>query len=622
MNNCFATIFPQVDDPDRGAIKYEASIAANPEETGEGVIVHPLTDSEGKEVEEAEEITRLIQTLKKENPGASIAILARARTHLKEIVGQLHSADIKFRAEEIDPLTTRPAILDLLSLMRALLSYSNRIAWLSILRAPWCGLSLEDLHHLCARDPSAPVWELLNNKEITARLSPDGQHRAKKLTAVLTKVFDFLPQSNFRHLLEACWLGLGGPACLSGDVSDTSLMDDAMVFFDKVEEVLSSGETENLHNFERILQSMYASPAAGDDEPVQIMTMHKAKGLEFDFVILPGLGKKGMSDKKRLLLWMPHGSDILMAPMKETGGSDSLVHDFLTRLDKSKSYYESFRILYVSATRAKKQLHLFGHTRQKEDGLRPQTGSPLKHLWPYIEPEWSMQMRQKPPATDIEERTDEPRIQIGRLPSDFKMPAPHPDIETGPAPELSDEQEERPPFEWAGSTARCLGNVLHQCFRDIAEQGLDQWNDEKLKKLESPIKSALLGQGLSITESESACRLGMEALKNIMDDETGRWILANHKEADAEYGLTRADGKNFVSRRIDRTFIDENNVRWIIDYKTGKHEGADLDNFFEDEKERYRSQMEQYEKLIKLTEETRPIKKALYYPLHRRLVEF
>ena len=35
---------------------------------------------------------------------------------------------------------------------------------------------------------------------------------------------------------------------------------------------------------------------------------------------------------------------------------------------------------------------------------------------------------------------------------------------------------------------------------------------------------------------------------------------------------------------IDRTFVDENNYRWIIDYKTGQHIGSDLEIFFKNEK--------------------------------------
>jgi len=620
VNDCFAAIFPKIDDPDRGAIKYAPSIAAHPGSPEAGVVVHPFDES--KDVEEAREITQLIQDLQKKHPGASIAILVRARAHLREIVERLHSAKIKFRAEEIDPLTARPAILDLLSLMRALLSHSDRVAWLSILRAPWCGLALKDLHQLCANDPATAIWELLTDTAKIARLSPDGQHRANRLTMTLTDVFSRHPQTNFRILLEACWMSLGGPACLGGGLAGSAIMDDTMVFFDKVEEVLISGETESLYDFETVLKNLYASPTAYSDDAVQIMTMHKAKGLEFDFVIIPGLGKKGMSDAKKLVLWMPHGSDILMAPMEGYGDDKSSAYNFIARLDKAKGYYEIFRLLYVSATRTKLQLHLFGHAQKKEDGYSPWKGSMLSHLWPYIEPEWNKKLREKPHATDIEEKEINARSNINRLPSDYKIPEPLPTIETGPAPEISVEEDGPPVFEWAGNKTRLLGNVLHQCFRDIAEQGLDKWDTARLDKYAPKIKSALLGQGLSSAETESACRQGMEALRNILDDATGRWILSDHLEARSEYGLTRADGKNFVSKKIDRTFVDENNARWIIDYKTSPHEGADMETFFQQEKERYRGKMNQYEEMVKSSGETRPIKKALYYPIQRRLVEY
>jgi len=67
--------------------------------------------------------------------------------------------------------------------------------------------------------------------------------------------------------------------------------------------------------------------------------------------------------------------------------------------------------------------------------------------------------------------------------------------------------------------------------------------------------------------------------------------------------------------------VDEEGVRWIIDYKTGERTGGNVEGFFKQEIERYRSQLDSYEHLIRLQGETRPIKKALYYPLHQRLVE-
>ena len=58
---------------------------------------------------------------------------------------------------------------------------------------------------------------------------------------------------------------------------------------------------------------------------------------------------------------------------------------------------------------------------------------------------------------------------------------------------------------------------------------------------------------------------------------------------------------------IDRTFVDEAGVRWIIDYKTSDHEGGDLENFLEAEKERYQEQLERYARLM-FQQDDRPIR--------------
>ena len=112
----------------------------------------------------------------------------------------------------------------------------------------------------------------------------------------------------------------------------------------------------------------------------------------------------------------------------------------------------------------------------------------------------------------------------------------------------------------------------------------------------------------------------MRAIRNILNHDKGRWILQDHQEHKAEYALTNFKDKVFKNKIIDRTFVDEE-IRWIIDYKTGQHEGGNLEKFFEDEIDRYRDQLNTYEQLISLQGESRPIKKALYYPLHQRLVE-
>ena len=174
VNECFQKILPRDDNPNSGAIAFSKSTAVHGRESYEGVVAHPLnpnTDPKFAAKEEAHEVSKLIKNIQNDSPTASIAILVRSRTHLKEIIRELESIHIPFKAEAIYTLTDRPAVIDLLSLMRALLSPLDRIAWLSILRAPWAGMSLSDLHLLSEEYPESTIWELLNDESLIERIS-------------------------------------------------------------------------------------------------------------------------------------------------------------------------------------------------------------------------------------------------------------------------------------------------------------------------------------------------------------------------------------------------------------------------------------------------------------------
>ncbi|MGB7740560.1 MAG: hypothetical protein WBM03_15745, partial [Steroidobacteraceae bacterium] len=106
-----------------------------------------------------------------------------------------------------------------------------------------------------------------------------------------------------------------------------------------------------------------------------------------------------------------------------------------------------------------------------------------------------------------------------------------------------------------------------------------------------------------------------EAVRRTLEDERGRWLLdAVHASAQSELALTGVVDGGVVSIVIDRTFIDAMGVRWIVDYKTSSHEGAGLDEFLDNERERYRGQLKRYAQLMRALGDE-PIRLGLYFPL-------
>ena len=103
-------------------------------------------------------------------------------------------------------------------------------------------------------------------------------------------------------------------------------------------------------------------------------------------------------------------------------------------------------------------------------------------------------------------------------------------------------------------------------------------------------------------------------MQRTLDDPRGRWLFDSaHEDARSEWALSGVDGGEIVRIVVDRTFVADGE-RWIVDFKTGTHEGGDASAFLDREVERYRDQMARYGRMMRGLE-PRPIRLALYYPL-------
>ena len=615
VNDCFRQVLPQQPDIASGAVPYAASTSWHDEQRP-AVSVYPQFSQD--QAAEAQQVLDIIR--QDTGSGTTTAVLVQTRNHLAALIPLLRQQGIQYKAMEIERLGGQPVVLDLLALAQALAHPADRISWLSLLRAPWCGLTRRDLHTLAAPWPDATGPELINAD--ISELSDVGQRRLIRCREVLNTALTNRRRQTLRNSVESTWYALGGPAA----VTSAAALEDADAFFQLLESMEHGGDLANGAALVRELEQLFAPPDTEAGEALQIMTIHKAKGLQFDRVIMPGLGRRPRHDDPQLVLWQIRqreaGSDLLIAPLTAAGADRDPVYKFLQSLDKERAGYERGRLLYVGCTRAKEQLHLLGHVNVKEstDGsleMRPpQSASALSLLWPQLAAIYDRELANYQPkdesdASALTGSTYTPR----RLPAHWSLPALPESVALPAAMTETAEVSVPIEFSWASETARAVGVVVHRLLQRFSKDGAAIWPQSRLEQLEPTIDAMFIQQGLPADHRESAVDQVLTALANMLADERGCWILDNnHEQAQSELALTRINNGQLESVVLDRTFIDADGTRWIIDYKSGSHTGGDVEGFLDREQERYRPQLERYAAFMRALED-RPIKLGLYFPL-------
>jgi len=626
VNQAFARVLPARDDVLRGAVKYSESVAA-PQATDEGgVHVHAFLRSSRRF--EAQAVADIIERRHAAKPDARIAILVQGRSHLLDIVAELARREIRFQATDIDPLGARPAVLDLLALTRALAHLGDRAAWIGVLRAPWCGLTLADCLVLLGVDRHASVARLLREEPLRQKLGIEARRRLERCLPVLEQALDEKRRFGLRDAVERSWHALGGPATLGSERE----LSEARAYLDALGDVEDEapGAPVDLARLAQALLELYAPAQPRPDTYVELLTIHKSKGLQFDTVIVPGLDRVGASDTPPLLRWLKvprsDGQQLIIAPVAATGaGEVNPLYRWLGRLEREKLLQEKRRLLYVAATRAERSLHLLGSCEVIADrktgelSVRaPTQVSALGLLW--VEPSLSGEFERRL-AESGDVQGEQGRV-IPRDPVLLRLPDGWQRPEAPVAPSIQVRSLVRATaaaaveFDWVTETARHVGTVVHRELQRFArEGGALPGNEAERNALQRRYAAELAELGVPHERRNAAVVKALEAVRRTLEDERGRWLLdASQGSAHAELALTGVVDGNLVSIVIDRTFIDATGVRWIVDYKTSSHEGAGLAEFLDNERERYRGQLERYAQLMRALGDE-PIRLGLYFPL-------
>ncbi len=548
----------------------------------------------------------------------SIAVLVRARSHVGPVLQAMRERGIPYRAIDLDALPDRQPMLDLLALTRCLLHPADRIAALAVLRAPWCGLTLGDLHILCGSDdPSWSTWTVSALlRERMSLLSADGQRRAQRTWGIVVAAIRQMSRGRLATTVERAWHTLGGADCVAA-----SEVQNAQEFFRMVGKLEAESGLPNARQLERQMKKLFAAGPSADDNPVEVLTLFKAKGLEWDVVLIPGLHRPPRGDAPRLVRWLEQAPDrsfedadekpsgsILLAPVKHIAEEKEPINSWIASLSAERDREELKRLLYVGCTRARQELHLFAECHENKEGSlkKAHVQSLLHTAWPVAQAILAQHRSEKAAAASspsnvvaMPARSREPADAVPgvipslaaevarptlvqsvaptephgirlsnfhRLAAGWQPPTPDEDVamiagtatrETGTERLLAS----RPHASWQ---KRSFGTAVHALMEPLAkilaESPTEAAAARAIEGLEQPAFLQLLQAGVQKHDALQDAKRIRQVLLDLATDPDARWLLAPHPmpegiHAEFEVPLTAFYGNELLSIRVDRMFL-------------------------------------------------------------------
>ncbi len=599
-----------------------------------------------------------------------IAVLVRGRNHLTEVIPALRRAAVPFRAVDIETLHDRQEVLDLTALARALLHPADRVAALAVLRAPWCGLPLADLHLLTGADDSAlKQHSILRLIESRAHLlSQESRQRLARVKQVLHSSAQNRARLTAAQRVERAWRSLGGDAPLT-----PAELTNARRFFELLDTLETSAGRIDSTQLEDRLTQLYAEPDPLPERSgcVELLTIHKAKGLEWDLVFVPALERSPAFTPARLLTWSvlddleDASTHIMLAPLAARGEDVDPLTTWLKRRHREREYAENKRLLYVACTRARDELHLFAAPKLSARGVSNGPAvSLLRAAWPAAEAHFAAGPRpvhadsddsEMPHSVDLDNATESDAMMllnneiegtpqatdvnlipplyplIHRLPSTFDPAARFREAELQrfsygePLGALDGTQFGRPEGSFA---ARSFGNTIHACIEALTARVADGATPGsllvELPSWSARIAALLRADGLTAATVSRLAREARAALENLLRDPVGQWLLAPHLGAAAEFSLTATSSAGLSTVRADRIFLagptpgsSGDTHLWIVDFKTGSDSAAKSEEFLATQRAAYASQLEAYARILAPAHPVplEDVRLALYFPV-------
>ena len=363
-----------------------------------GVTAHETSGTEkptadSVQLSEAHDITQTILHIVKEGWSvhkdgewkaakfSDVAVLVPTRSAMTNIQRDFERAGVSYRVASTNNVWRSQEIRDLVMCLRAINNPTDSLATVSALRSSVYGCGDDDLYQFKTKNSDPWAWNTITIEEHTKRAEGDSPVAAGVAhLAELHEQCSILTPSELigqiitdRQLIEQCatrpdpreslrrFRYVADQARAWSDTGKGNLQ--SFIFW------IAQQTAENARSVETVLSE-------DDDDSVQIMTIHAAKGLEFPIAVVAGLP---LQTKSQSGVRVGHTANTDVPDVKIRKGLETLGFDKWAQAEKIFTHDESIRTLYVACTRARDHLVISLHRKEAPSNPDPEIQTPT-HL--------------------------------------------------------------------------------------------------------------------------------------------------------------------------------------------------------------------------------------------------
>lgn len=346
-----------------------------------------LNDKETEASFVALKIKELITGSKGKEPllPSKIAILFRTTTNQHLYERYLRQCAVPYTCESTAGFFTDGPINDMCALLRLCVYKNDTLAFAVVLKSPFVGLVEEEIEALLILQKKEEVVINVENLLCKGVLSPNSLIKYENFVKQYKTLLEYTKFHSISDSISYVWYKLG--------YRYETMWNDKVLQYNELYDYLfelgrkADVEQKSLAGFVDLLRDMQHEGKSPDvaeiplerPDAVQLMTIHKSKGLEFPVVFVCGCSDKAMADKNDeafyyndqwgLSLNVPLHSSLINV----TKSVSNWFYENAKKEQKAKEEAELRRLLYVAMTRAEKELYLVGHYVSSNESKKEKT---------------------------------------------------------------------------------------------------------------------------------------------------------------------------------------------------------------------------------------------------------